>query len=100
MKYKSVSVSRVLTCFGLAVALVTFAEAASAEMIGNCELTGEKGSIPMTPAVPDQLTVEVTLPGPGWWNGDTPDSIKDGFEYCMAANIANRAGRSVQAGRE
>ena len=30
--------------------------------------------------------------GAGLWNGDTPDTIKDGFEYCMAANIANRAG--------
>ena len=32
------------------------------------------------------------MPAPGWWNGDTPDTIKDGFEYCMAANIAHRAG--------
>ena len=45
----------------------------------------------MTPAKPGQLTVEVNLPAPGWWNGDTPDTIKDGYEYCMAANIAHRA---------
>ena len=32
------------------------------------------------------------LPAPGWWNGDSPDTIKDGFEYCMAANMAYRAG--------
>jgi polar amino acid transport system substrate-binding protein len=64
----------------------------AAEMIGNCELTGQKGAFQITPAVPGQLTVEVSLPAPGWWNGDTPESIKDGYEYCMAANIARRAG--------
>ena len=73
-------------------ALAFAAAAGAANMIGNCELTGAKGSIPMTPAVAGQLTVEVNLPAPGWWNGDTPDTIKDGYEYCMAANIAHRAG--------
>ena len=69
-----------------------FAQPAAADMIGNCELTGQKGQFPLTPAVAGQLTVEVNLPSPGWWNGDTPDTIKDGYEYCMAANIAYRAG--------
>ncbi len=78
--------------FTLALALTGALPAAAADMIGNCELTGAKGSIPMTPAVAGQLTVEVNLPAPGWWNGDTPESIKDGYEYCMAANIAHRAG--------
>ena len=39
-----------------------------------------------------QLTVQVHLPAPGWWNGDRPDEIADGFEYCLAANIAHRLG--------
>ena len=64
----------------------------AADMIGNCELHGQKGQLAMTPAIPGQLTVEVNLPAPGFWNGDTPDTIKDGFEYCMAANIAHRVG--------
>jgi ABC-type amino acid transport substrate-binding protein len=38
------------------------------------------------------LSVRAVLPAPGWWNGDSPDTIKDGFEYCMAANMAYRAG--------
>ena len=38
------------------------------------------------------LTVATSLPGPGFWNGDTPEAIKDGFEYCLAAEIAHRAG--------
>ena len=67
--------------------------AAAANMIGNCEVSGEKGSIPITsPAKAGQLTVEVNLPAPIWWNGDTPETIKDGMEYCLAAEIAWRAG--------
>jgi polar amino acid transport system substrate-binding protein len=66
--------------------------AASTDKIGNCDLTGKKGETPITPAVAGQLTVETNLPGPGWYNGDTPESIKDGYEYCFAANIAHRAG--------
>lgn len=61
--------------------------------IGNCELAGEKGAIPIaSPAKAGQLTVEVSLPSPIWWNGDDPAAIKDGMEYCMAAEIAWRAG--------
>lgn len=81
---------------GVALALVMLSAgapvAAAADMIGNCELTGNKGEFPFTPAKAGQLTVEVNLPAPGWWNGDTPETIKDGYEYCMAANIAHRAG--------
>ncbi|WP_233837661.1 ABC transporter substrate-binding protein [Paraburkholderia sp. ZP32-5] len=65
---------------------------ANAQTYGNCAVTGKKGSMPLKPAIPGQLTVEVSLPAPGWWNGDTPESMKDGYEYCMAANIAWRAG--------
>jgi len=77
----------------LAVCVATTTAASAANMIGNCELTGSKGSIPIAaPAVPGQLTVEVSLPAPVWWNGATPEAIKDGMEYCMAAEIAWRAG--------
>ena len=67
-----------------AAALLAFSiPASAANMIGNCEVTGEKGSSPIaTPAKAGQLTVEVSLPAPIWWNGDTPESIKDGLEYC------------------
>lgn len=68
------------------------AQPVMAQTFGDCPITGKKGSFPLTPAVAGQLTVEVALPAPGWWNGDTPATIKDGYEYCMAANIAHRAG--------
>ena len=81
-------------CLLAAAAVLALAGPASAaNMIGNCEVTGEKGSIPIAnPAKAGQLTVEVSLPAPIWWNGDTPESIKDGMEYCIAAEIAWRAG--------
>jgi polar amino acid transport system substrate-binding protein len=62
------------------------------DFVRNCGITGKRGALPLTPAQAGQLTVQTYLPAPGWWNGDTPDTIKDGFEYCMAANIAYRAG--------
>jgi polar amino acid transport system substrate-binding protein len=68
------------------------AQPVMAQTFGDCPITGKKGSFPLMPAVAGQLTVEVALPAPGWWNGDTPATIKDGYEYCMAANIAHRAG--------
>ena len=59
---------------------------------GNCKITSKANSIKVKPAVAGQLTVETTLPAQGWWNGTTADSIKDGYEYCMAAELANMAG--------
>ncbi|MGE3876505.1 MAG: ABC transporter substrate-binding protein [Parvibaculaceae bacterium] len=77
---------------GLALCALT-ATASATGKIGNCELTGAKGSIPIAaPAVAGQLTVAVSLPAPVWWNGDAADAIKDGMEYCLAAEIAWRAG--------
>ena len=77
-----------------AVAVMAMAGAASAaNMIDNCEVTGEKGSMKIDKlAQPGQLTIETSLPAPIWFNGDTPEAIKDGMEYCMAAEIAWRAG--------
>ena len=85
---------RMLLASGVVAMLAGFAASAqAADMIGNCELTGQKGSIAIAnPAKASQFTVEVSLPAPIWWNGDTPEAIKDGMEYCMAAEIAWRAG--------
>ena len=94
MKSKAVFTGMFGGALALAVLVAGVHVAAAADMIGNCELTGKKGEFPMKPAKAGQLTVEVNLPSPGWWNGDTPETIKDGYEYCMAANIAHRAGLS------
>ncbi|MEV5935089.1 ABC transporter substrate-binding protein [Streptomyces sp. NPDC052079] len=59
---------------------------------GDCQVSGEYGEFDLSPETEGALTVKTTLPAPGWWNGDTPDSITGGYEYCMAANIAYRSG--------
>lgn len=82
---------RIAALFAVILALHA-AGASAADMIGNCEVTGQKGQFSFTPMIPGQLTVRANLPSPGWWNGDTPDAVKDGFEYCMAANMAYRLG--------
>jgi polar amino acid transport system substrate-binding protein len=62
--------------------------------IGDCALSSKANSISITPVKAGTLTVETTLPAQGWWNGTTPDSIKSGYEYCMAAELAHMAGLS------
>src|SRR3954468_18694434 len=59
---------------------------------GDCKITSKKNSISIKPVTSGTLTVETTLPAQGWWNGTTPESIKSGYEYCMAAELANMAG--------
>lgn len=61
---------------------------------GECQVYGDAGSISLTPATPGTLTVQTNLPSPGWWKGVSPEKIQGGFEYCLAANIAHRAGLS------
>ena len=79
---------------GLLTLLLSFfaVVASAASDYGNCEVSGERGSVKLETLVPGALSVRAVLPAPGWWNGDSPDTIKDGFEYCMAANMAYRAG--------
>ncbi|MGH3471828.1 MAG: ABC transporter substrate-binding protein [Nocardioidaceae bacterium] len=64
----------------------------SSNGFGDCKITSKKNSISINPVTPGTLTVETTLPAQGWWNGTTPSSIKSGYEYCMAAELANMAG--------
>ncbi len=79
----------VLALVSLALAQSTMAKPVQ---IGTCKISGKLGSYKMTPAIKGQLTIQTNLPGPGFFNGNNPKSIKDGFEYCLAANIANRLG--------
>lgn len=59
---------------------------------GKCEVTGTAGSIEIAPLEEGTFTAAAVLPSNGWWNGASPDTIDGGFEYCLAANIAHRAG--------
>lgn len=41
------------------------------------------------PVVPGVLTVATNLPGPGYWDGNSPSSMHGGFEYGMAQYMAS-----------
>lgn len=45
-----------------------------------------------TPVTADTLTVVTSLPGPGFWNGDDPESIEGGYEYEIALAMQERLG--------
>ena len=59
---------------------------------GRCDVAPQDDSLTFEPAVDGQLTVAVPLPSPNGYQGDTPESIDGGYMYCMAADIASRAG--------
>lgn len=80
-----------LAAAGLLSTLAATAGAQAAEY-GKCEPKGERGSIRLETIAADTLTVATVLPNPGWYNGVSPEKIEDGFEYCMGAEIAHRAG--------
>lgn len=64
----------------------------SGDAYGDCEVYGKKGTISLDPVTDGVLTVQTTLPSPGWWKGTSPETIDGGYEYCLAANLAHRAG--------
>ena len=66
----------------------------SSPSYGTCKVTGNAGGISLKPVTPGVLTVQTNLPSPGWWSGTSPDTIDGGYEYCLAANLAHRAGLS------
>jgi len=65
---------------------------ADASAFGECELTGEPGQYQLETVEPDVLTIKADVPSVGWWDGNTVEDIKSGYEYCMAAEIAHRSG--------
>lgn len=70
---------------------VPFAHAAE-QNYGDCEVTGAFGQYKLESAAANTFTLLATLPAPGDYNGDTAESIKSGYSYCLAAEIAHRGG--------
>ena len=62
------------------------------DSFGKCKVTGTPGSLTLKPVTDGVLTVQTNLPSPGWWSGTSPDTIDGGYEYCLAADLAHRAG--------
>ncbi|SFN89656.1 ABC transporter substrate-binding protein [Mycetocola miduiensis] len=59
---------------------------------GDCELTGARGEYTLETKTEGTLLVKADLPSPGWYNGDTVEDIRSGFDFCLLVNIAHRAG--------
>ena len=59
---------------------------------GSCDVKGKAGQYELKTVKPGVLTIKADVPSVGWWDGDTVDKIKSGYEYCMAAEIAHRSG--------
>ncbi|WP_157015573.1 ABC transporter substrate-binding protein [Mesorhizobium xinjiangense] len=79
-----------VAALGTLIALA--APAAATEGYGDCKLFGKAGVEHIDTAVPGQFTVIINLPAVGEFNGDRPETISTGREFCMAVNIANRLG--------
>jgi len=85
----------VFRCLAALLPLLWIAPAAAqaqAGMYGECEVTPNPATYALSTSAPDAITVAVPLPAPGAYNGNTPQTINGGYMYCMAAEIAWRAG--------
>lgn len=49
-----------------------------------------------TPVSDGTLTVQTSLPAPGFWNGDDPSSLTGGYEYEIARKLAKQLGLELQ----
>jgi polar amino acid transport system substrate-binding protein len=70
----------------------TNADTGNPASYGDCPITGEKGTHELQTVGDGELLVKADLPSPGWYNGDTVAAIDSGFDFCLLANIAHRAG--------
>ncbi|HJU47922.1 MAG TPA: transporter substrate-binding domain-containing protein, partial [Gaiellaceae bacterium] len=61
---------------------------------GKCKPTGKFASVKLKTTKADTLTVGYVQLSPRTYKGNTESSVNDGFNYCLAANIAYRAGLS------
>ncbi len=84
-----VALALVLAASGMTA---TRADAAAEKKFGDCEVTPHPKMHPIDLKEPGVVHWAVPLPTPGAILGDTPDTVHGGYLYCIAAEIANRAG--------
>jgi polar amino acid transport system substrate-binding protein len=59
---------------------------------GGCRQVQHAASPGFTPLTTGTLTVATELPAPGFWDGDDPATVKGGFEWGLAAALAEELG--------
>ena len=85
--------NKVMSAAFIISAVAVFSAAAETPAnFGECDVKVSDKTYALTPKENDTLTVATVLPNPGWFNGLSPEKVNGGFEYCLAANIASRAG--------
>jgi polar amino acid transport system substrate-binding protein len=81
----------VLFVGALVASLVACGDDDDAETGGSSDTSAEgSGGTDFTPVTDDTLTVVTSLPAPGFWNGDDPDSITGGYEYEIAKALQEK----------
>jgi polar amino acid transport system substrate-binding protein len=81
----------VLFAGALLASLVACGDDDDAETGGSSDTSAEgSGGAGFTPVTDDTLTVVTSLPAPGFWNGDDPDSITGGYEYEIAKALQEK----------
>lgn len=64
---------------------------------GDSSGDGESPSgLAFSPVTPGVLTVQTSLPAPGFWNGADPGSLTGGLEYEMARRMAQQLGLQLR----
>jgi polar amino acid transport system substrate-binding protein len=61
-----------------------------AKNVYNCPDKGD--SVGFKPVKSGKLTVQTSLPAPGWWNGDDPEHMEGGFEFELAKSLCAKLG--------
>ncbi|WP_433207167.1 substrate-binding periplasmic protein [Nocardia sp. CA-107356] len=59
---------------------------------GRCDVAAAPTSAHLAVSADDTLTLAGVLPRPIYFEGTSVDTINGGYEYCLVANIAQRAG--------
>lgn len=82
--------SGLVISLGVVLALVVSACGSDAKSSDSTTTSGSGSEVKTVS--PGVLTVATNLPAPGFWNGDSPDSITGGYEYAMAQDISKELG--------
>jgi polar amino acid transport system substrate-binding protein len=84
---------RKLTVFVSILVLAGSLSACSKHNAKNVYACPDKGdSVGFKSVKSGKLTVQTSLPAPGWWNGDDPDHMKGGFEFTLAKDLCAKLG--------